>query len=194
MIPSPPTTLLLSILLSAIPSTVASPLPSLRKRDLTTGAKAGLGVGIAVAAILLCGLIIFFVIHIRRSRHLAQINKERAILAGEKNADGSDKFDKFAEVPPPEEKPAATGGGMRRQKSVKDRLMGPLYRGSTIDLMPMPKARTAGGNRDSTATMEGAHWDNVDGQPFLHKPWAQGESSPRPSFSSKRATRMMMMM
>ncbi|KEF59462.1 uncharacterized protein A1O9_04306 [Exophiala aquamarina CBS 119918] len=157
-----------------------------------TGAKAGLGIGIAVAAILVVGLVIFFVIHFRRSKHLAAINKERAILAGEKNEDGSDKPDKFA---PPPEKPATGATGMpRRTKSVKDRLMGPLYRGSTIDLMPLPKARTNNPNRSSTATMEGAHWDNVDGQPFLHKPWANGESSPRPSFSSKRATRMMMMM
>jgi len=158
-----------------------------------TGAKAGLGIGIAVAAILVVGLLVFFAIHFRRARHLAAINKERAILAGEKNQDGSDKEDKFA---PPPEKPAAgaTTGMPRRTKSVKDRLMGPLYRGSTIDLMPLPKARTNNPNRSSTATMEGAHWDNVDGQPFLHKPWANGESSPRPSFSSKRATRMMMMM
>lgn len=148
-----------------------------------TGAKAGLGVGIAVAAILLIGLVTFFAIHIRRSRHLAAINKERAILAGEKNADGSDKQDKFAATPP--EKSAVP----RRNKSVKDRLMGPLYRGSTIDLMPIPKAHM-NQNRSSTMTMG----DNGDGQPFLHKPWAGGESSPRPSFSSKRATRMMMMM
>lgn len=196
MTSSPSAAFLLSLLLSNLPSTFASPLPlHIYKRDLGTGAKAGLGIGIAVAAILLVGLIAFFTIHIRRSRHLAQINRERAILAGEKNADGTDKPDKFAAAASPPEKPAAASGGMpRRQKSVKDRLMGPLYRGSTIDLMPLPKARTNNPNRGSTATMDSAQWDNVDGQPFLHKPWAQGESSPRPSFSSKRATRMMMMM
>lgn len=185
--------LLLSVLLTALPSTViASPLPHVFKRDMGTGAKAGLGIGIAVAAILAIGLMVFFVVHFRRARHLAAVNKERAILAGEKNKDGSDKPDMFA---PPPEKPATGATGMpRRTKSVKDRLMGPLYRGSTIDLMPLPKARTNNPNRGSTATMEGAHWDSVDGQPFLHKPWANGESSPRPSFSSKRATRMMMMM
>ena len=180
----------LSVALSLVilPATsMALPISHLYKRELGTGAKAGLGVGIAVAAILLLCLIAFFVVHFRRARHLAEINKERAILAGEKNKDGSDKVDKFA--PPPE-----TSTIPRRTKSVKDRLMGPLYRGSTIDLMPIPKAHMNGQNRSSTATMEGAHWDNIDGQPFLHKPWANGESSPRPSFSSKRATRMMMMM
>jgi hypothetical protein len=75
----------------------------------------------------------------------------------------------------------------RRNKSVKDRLMGPLYRGSTIDLMPIPKP-TFNPNRSSTMTTQSGE------TPFISKPWAGGESSPRPSFSSKRATRMMMMM
>ncbi|OAL40185.1 hypothetical protein AYO20_00605 [Fonsecaea nubica] len=175
-------------LVATFPSnTLASPISHLQKRDMSTGAKAGLGVGLAVVAIIVIGLFAFFIIHFRRSRHLAALNKERAILAGEKNQDGSDKPDKFVENPP--EKSAMP----RRNKSVKDRLMGPLYRGSTIDLMPIPKAHY-NANRSSTATTQTAHWDNVDGQPFLHKPWAGGESSPRPSFSSKRATRMMMMM
>lgn len=183
-----PASIFLASLLLILPSaTLASPVSHVYRRSISTGAKAGLGVGIAVAAVLVVGLVTFFVIHVRRSRHLAQVNKERAILAGEKNKDGSDKLDKFA--PEPEK-----AGIPRRNKSVKDRLMGPLYRGSTIDLMPIPRAHTRDPNRASTATMEGAHWDNVDGQPFLHKPWANGESSPRPSFSSKRATRMMMMM
>ncbi|KIW88599.1 uncharacterized protein Z519_10645 [Cladophialophora bantiana CBS 173.52] len=178
----------LTLFLAAFPSrTSASPISHLYKRDMGTGAKAGLGVGIAVAALLLVGLITFFIIHFRRSRHLAALNKERAILAGEKNEDGTDKPDKFAENPP------QNSGMPRRNKSVKDRLMGPLYRGSTIDMMPIPKAHF-NPNRSSTATTQTAHWDNIDGQPFLHKPWAGGESSPRPSFSSKRATRMMMMM
>ena len=171
-------------------STLALPSMRLHKRKMGSGAKAGLGIGIAVAAIAVIGIAVFFAIHIRRSRHIAAINKERAILAGEKNKDGSDKIDKYA--PQPTERPLP-----RRNKSVKDRLMGPLYRGSTIDMLPMPnRAKLAGqnSNRGSTQTVEGAHWDNVDGQPFLHKPWAGGESSPRPSFSSKRATRMMMMM
>jgi hypothetical protein len=178
---------LFSMLITLLPSTaLASPLPHLHKRSMGTGAKAGLGVGIAVAAALAVGLAIFFVVHFRRSRHLAAINKERAILAGEKNSDGSDKLDKFA--PEPQQNPAASGGMPRRQKSVKDRLMGPLYRGSTIDLMPMPKpAYMNKPNRSSTAST------NYDpDQPFIPKPFA--DSSPRPSFSSKRATRMMMMM
>jgi hypothetical protein len=167
-------------------------LPTLHKREMSTGARAGMGIGIAVAAIVVIGVVVFLVIHFRRARHIKSINRERAILAGEKNKDGSDKPDKFAPEPQPQSQAMP-----RRQKSVKDRLMGPLYRGSTIDMLPMPnRAKLAGqnSNRGSTATMEGAHWDNVDGQPFLHKPWAGGESSPRPSFSSKRATRMMMMM
>ena len=151
-----------------------------------TGAKAGLGVGIAVAALLVIGLTVFLVMHFRRSRHHAKINNERAILAGEKNADGTDKPDKFAEEPQVSAIP-------RRNKSVKDRLMGPLYRGSVIDLHPLPKAKIPSSdrsNRQSTMTLEGGG----DGLPFANKPFAGGESSPRPSFSSKRATRMMMMM
>ncbi|KAL2440787.1 hypothetical protein ABEF95_006407 [Exophiala dermatitidis] len=182
---------ILALVITILPqSTFASPISHLYKRSssqMSAGAKAGLGVGIAVAAVLALGLIAFFVIHLRRSRHLAQINRDRAVLAGEKNQDGSDKPDKFATATVAPTQPPSTSGMPRRNKSVKDRLMGPLYRGSTIDLMPMPRAHMNDSNRASSVTMEG------DGQPFLHKPWAR-ESSPRPSFSSKRATRMMMMM
>lgn len=170
-----PTLLLLS---------TANALP-LTKRDMGTGAKAGMGIGIAVAALLLIGLTVFLIMHFRRSRHHERINNERAILAGEKNADGTDKADKFAPEPQVSSIP-------RRNKSVKDRLMGPLYRGSVIDLHPLPKAKIPGtnSNRQSTMTLEGGG----DGLPFANKPFSNGESSPRPSFSSKRATRMMMMM
>ncbi|KIW72890.1 hypothetical protein PV04_01051 [Phialophora macrospora] len=171
----------LALLLAALPSTHAAPLSHLYKREISTGAKAGLGVGIAVIAIIVIGLVAFFIIHFRRRVHLSALNKERAILAGEKNQDGSDKPDKFAENAP------AAPAIPRRNKSVKDRLMGPLYRGSTIDLMPIPKP-TFNPNRSSTMTTQSGD------VPFLSKPWAGGESSPRPSFSSKRATRMMMMM
>ena len=51
----------------------------------------------------------------------------------------------------------------------------------------MPYMPGANGSRDSAVIDDG-----VDGMPLVHKPWA--ESSPRPSFSSRRATRMMMMM
>jgi hypothetical protein len=166
--------------------TYAAPMSlHLHKREMGTGAKAGLGVGIAVLVILVLGLITFFIIHFRRSRHLSAINKERAILAGEKNQDGSDKPDKFAPEPQVQQ-PA-----IRRNKSVKDRLMGPLYRGSTIDLMPMPPKIRTNPNRSSTLTVD----SSMDGQLGFVKPWANsGEDSPRASFSSKRATRMMMMM
>ncbi|RMZ75010.1 hypothetical protein DV737_g5516, partial [Chaetothyriales sp. CBS 132003] len=137
-------------------------MPILSKR-MTEGATAGMGIGIAVAAVLLLLVVIFLVIHFRRSSHISSINRERAILAGEKNADGSDKVD----------------------------------RGSTIDLIPMPnRARLAssqsgGGNRSSTLTLE----TGPDGQPIGgFRPWTASENSPRASFSSKRATRMMMMM
>ena len=185
--------LALGVLCSAFPySSLALPTMHLQKRQTSTGARAGMGIGIAVAAIILVGIIIFLVIHFRRAQHIKALNRERAILAGEKNKDGSDKPDKFA--PQPAARPT---NNLRRNKSVKDRLMGPLYRGSTIDMLPMPnRAKLAGenSNRGSTMSTQGAQWDNVDGQPFLHKPWAGSESSPRPSFSSKRATRMMMMM
>lgn len=144
---------------------------------MSTGAKAGMGIGIAVAAILLILVSAFLLMHLRRRSKNAALDRERAILAGEKNADGTDKFDKFAPQP---------ANNLRRNKSVKDRLMGPLYRGSTIEL-PQRAA-----HRDSN--LSEMHWDQQDGQPILHKPWAKGDSSPRPSFSSKRATRMMMMM
>jgi hypothetical protein len=177
----------IALLLTAFSATTyAAPVSiHLYKREMGTGAKAGLGVGIAVLVILVLGLITFFIIHFRRSRHLSEINKERAILAGEKNQDGSDKPDKFA----PE--PVVQQPAIRRNKSVKDRLMGPLYRGSTIDLMPMPQKIRTNPNRSSTLTVD----SSMEGQPGFVKPWANsGEDSPRASFSSKRATRMMMMM
>jgi hypothetical protein len=168
----------------------ALPLRNFTKRDMGTGAKAGLGVGIAVAAILAIGLIVFLIMHFRRSWHNQRLNNERAVLAGEKNADGTDKPDKFSSESSqaPVEQPQVSAIP-RRNKSVKDRLMGPLYRGSVIDLHPLPKARIPGVDRNSkrmsTMTME----SNSDA---WNKPYV--ESSPRPSFSSKRATRMMMMM
>jgi hypothetical protein len=158
--------------------TNALPISNLVRRassGMSTGAKAGLGIGIAVAAILLILVSVLFAIHLRRKQRNSNLDRERAILAGEKNADGSDKVDKFAEQPTT---------NLRRNKSVKDRLMGPLYRDNTIEL-PQRAA-----HRDSN--LSEMHWDQQDGQPILHKPWAS--SSPRPSFSSKRATRMMMMM
>lgn len=176
------TAAILSLLLATLPSTtLAAPVTHLYKRDMSTGAKAGLGVGIAVIVLLVLGLVTFFIIHFRRRAHLSAMNRERAILAGEKNADGTDKPDKFAPNPPEQ------SSMPRRNKSVKDRLMGPLYRGSTIDLMPLPKP-AYNPNRSSTMTTGSGD------APFLSKPWANGENSPRPSFSSKRATRMMMMM
>jgi len=169
-----PNTPSLLLLLSFIATTAtASPLPfNLAKRTLTTGAEAGLGIGIAVLIIISALIIAFFVIHLRRKSHNRKLNLERAILAGEKNPDGTVKHDKFSAEPEISTIP-------RRNKSVKDRLMGPLYRESmALPQMPKP-ARSATGDRDS----------------FLSKPWAaSGENSPRPSFSSKRATRMMMMM
>lgn len=145
------------------------------------GAKAGLGIGIAVAVVIVILVVTFFIIHLRRQAHNASINNERAVLAGEKNIDDTDKPDKFAPVPTVSAIP-------RRNKSVKDRLMGPLYRGSMIEMPSMPHRAKIGSNRQSTMTVDGdSSW--------LNKPWAaSGENSPRPSFSSKRATRMMMMM
>lgn len=110
---------------------------------------------------------------------------ERAILAGEKNPDGTDKPDKFAPEPQVSTIP-------RRNKSVKDRLMGPLYRESMY-MPPLPnRAKLAGGNGNRQSTMTIGGEDKRDS--FLNRAWTGGENSPRPSFSSKRATRMMMMM
>lgn len=163
----------------------ASPISyGLLKRDMTSGAKAGLGIGIAVAVIIVLLIAVFFAVHVRRRARNQALNDERAILAGEKNPDGTDKIDKYAPEP---QRPM----GPKRNKSVKDRLMGPLYRGSMIDLPDMPqRAKIPGANnsnRASTMTMGSrASW--------MNKPWTNIENSPRPSFSSKRATRMMMMM
>ncbi|RMZ92360.1 hypothetical protein DV736_g391, partial [Chaetothyriales sp. CBS 134916] len=190
---------LVTVSLSLLTPTHGMPLHSKR---MTEGAKAGMGIGIAVVVVLVLLVVTFLIVHFRRSSHISSINRERAILAGEKNADGSDKVDKFAPVEKGGAGAAAGPGGLgaaavpRRNKSVKDRLMGPLYRGSTIDLMPMPnRARLAnsqsGANRSSTLTLE----TGPDGQPISgFKPWTTTENSPRASFSSKRATRMMMMM
>lgn len=173
-----------AILLSYYPClSMAVPLPHLYKRDMPTGAKAGLGIGIAVAAILVIGISIFVVVHIRRSRHIKAINKERAMLAGEKPTVAPSKRDTFAPQPG---QPALP----RRNKSVKDRLMGPLYRNSMIDMMPLPKARLPSDNPNRVSTMS----TQSQSPSFLNKPWAGSDSSPRPSFSSRRATRMMMMM
>lgn len=175
----------LSLLYIMIDQASASPLPiSLTKRQLSSGATAGLGIGIAIVIIAIAVGCTFFWLARRRDAHNAQINKERAILAGEKNPDGTDKYDKFSAQPTDSSMP-------KRNKSVKDRLMGPLYRGSMIDLPPIPqkaKIGASGLNRQSTMTVG----DNDES--FLNKPWTGTQNSPRPSFSSKRATRMMMMM
>ena len=126
----------------------------LTRRKLTSGAKAGIGVAIALAAVIAIGVAIFFIVRRRRAKRLADIEEERAKYAGEKK----------------KEEPKIP----KRNKSIKDRLKGPLYQ----EAFEMPPA--------------GLHSDAVDDQPLNHKPWA--ESSPRPSFSSRRGTRMMMMM
>lgn len=170
------------ILYTFIRTTSATPIPAtLSKRALTSGAKTGLGIVIAIVVVAIIVGITFLFVSRRRKAHNNAINQERAILAGEKNADGSDKADKFAAEPQISAMP-------RRNKSVKDRLMGPLYRGSMIEMPPVPpRAKIGGGsNRASTMTMSDSD--------YLNKPWTAQENSPRPSFSSKRATRMMMMM
>lgn len=163
----------------------ASPLPlSLTKRDLSSGATAGIGIGIAIVIIAIAVGCTFFWLARQRDAHNAQINKERAVLAGEKNADGTNKYDKFSAQPVEESMP-------KRNKSVKDRLMGPLYRGSMINLPPIPpkaKIGASGLNRQSTMTV------GEGNDSWLNRPWTATQNSPRPSFSSKRATRMMMMM
>lgn len=84
----------------------------------------------------------------------------------------------------------------KRQKSVKDRLMGPLYRDSTINMIPMPPNAKFNTYTDAKRQSALNHLESQDGQEnFLDKPWSKsGNRTPIPSFSSKRATRMMMMM
>jgi len=138
----------------------------LARRKLTSGAQAGIGVAVAIVGLVVIGIAVFFFLRRRRAKHLADIEEERAKFAGEKKK----------EVDP---KPVP-----KRNKSIKDRLKGPLYQ-DTFEMPPAkPKLKEDG-------APESPKWD-VDGQPMPHKPWA--ESSPRPSFSSKRGTRMMMMM
>jgi flagellar biosynthesis/type III secretory pathway M-ring protein FliF/YscJ len=139
----------------------------LARRKLASGAKAGIGIAIALAAVIAVGIIVFVIVRHRRTQHLDDIEKERAKLAGEKKE---------------EEEPKSLP---KRNKSIKDRLKGPLYQ-DTFDMPPVKQKLKEDG------TPGGPEWDDVDGQGLNHKPWA--ESSPRPSFSSRRGTRMMMMM
>ena len=149
---------------------------SLTRRHLSSGASAGIGVAVAVVGLALIGAVVYFLIQRRRKAHLAEIEHERAKYAGEL------KHKKEAEVEKPKPKPS-----VKRNKSIKDRLKGPLYQ-EAYEMPPrVPGEEGEGGEPGSP------HWDAVDGQPLTHKPWAN-ESSPRPSFSSKRGTRMMMMM
>lgn len=156
-----------------------------------TGAKAGLGIGIAVAAVIVVGLSIFFVIHFRRSRHLAAINQERAILAGEKNKDGSDKPDVFAppprnlHLPPPacldEPNPSRTDSWV-------------------LFTVAAPSTSCPCPRFAPTILTEAApqQWREHTGTTLMVSPSCTSPGptarAPRPSFSSKRATRMMMMM
>jgi hypothetical protein len=139
----------------------------LARRKLTSGARAGVGIAIALVALIAIGIAVFIIVRRRRAKHLGDIEQERAKWAGEKKK---------------EEEPKSVP---KRNKSIKDRLKGPLYQ----EPFEMPRAKP---KLKEDGTPESPHWDDVDGQPLNHKPWA--ESSPRPSFSSKRGTRMMMMM
>lgn len=142
----------------------------LARRKLTSGAQAGIGVAVALGILIAIGIAVFFIIRGRRAKRLADLEKERAQLAGEKKEEEEEE----------EAKPLP-----KRTKSIKDRLKGPLYQ-EPSDMPPMkPRLRDDG-------TPASPQWEDVDGQLPSHKPWA--ESSPRPSFSSRRGTRMMMMM
>lgn len=145
------------------------PHGALTRRALSSGASAGIGVAVAIVAVCAIGFLIFFLVKRRRANHLDKIEQERSKWAGEK------KKEETRPVP-------------KRNKSIKDRLKGPLYQESYEMPPTMPRKSNADGTPGSP------HWDEADGQPLTHKPWADGEASPRPSFSSKRGTRMMMMM
>ena len=151
---------------------------SLTRRHLSSGASAGIGIAVAVVGLALIGAVVYFLVQRRRNGHLAEIEHERAKYAGEL------KQKKEAEAEKPKPKPT----GVKRNKSIKDRLKGPLYQ----EAYEMPP-RVPGQEGEEGVEPGSPHWDEVDGQPLTHKPWAK-ESSPRPSFSSKRGTRMMMMM
>jgi len=140
----------------------------LARRKFSTGAQAGIGIAVALVGVIAIGIAVFFIVRRRREKHLADIEQERAKWAGEKKKE--EEEEKAKAIP-------------KRNKSLKDRLKGPLYQEPFE--MPPTKLKADG-------TPGSPHWDDVDGQPLNHKPWA--ESSPRPSFSSKRGTRMMMMM
>lgn len=140
----------------------------LARRKLTRGAQAGIGIAVALVALIAIGITVFVIVRRRRAKRLDDLEKERAQLAGE--------MKKKEEEPKPLPK---------RNKSIKDRLKGPLYQ-DTFDMPPVKQKMEADGTPGSP------QWDDVDGQGSNHKPWA--ENSPRPSFSSRRGTRMMMMM
>ncbi|RMZ75622.1 hypothetical protein DV738_g5364, partial [Chaetothyriales sp. CBS 135597] len=106
---------LLSFLLGDVllaPSANGMPLP-LTRREMTNGAKAGMGIGVAVAVVLLLLVLTLLTIHFRRASHIRAINRQRAILSGEKNLDGDSTID-LEPLPLPPGRPrrggAAAGG------------------------------------------------------------------------------------
>src|SRR3954469_17296055 len=103
----------------------------LTRRKLTYGAKAGIGVAIALVAVIAIGVAIFFIVRRRRANHIADIEEERAKYAGEKKEE--------PKIP-------------KRNKSIKDRLKGPLYQ----EAFEMPPAKM---NEDGTPA--GAPWNDV---------------------------------
>jgi len=146
-----------------MPAINLSPLASrsvhtLMPRKLSTGAQAGIAVACALFVIALVGFLTFFLFRRHRAKHLAAIEDERARLANEKKSEKKKSENTDGAKPLP-----------KRNKSIKDRLKGPLYN----DDLEMPPT-------------------DISVQPLPHKPWA--ESSPRPSFSSRRGTKLMMMM
>src|SRR4051794_9690819 len=91
----------------------------LARRKLTSGAQAGIGIAVAIVGLAAIGVAVFYILRRRTTKHLADIEEERAKFAGEKKK---------------EEEPRSVP---KRNKSIKDRLKGPLYH----DAFEMPPAK-----------------------------------------------------
>lgn len=172
-----------------------SSLRTLTKRLLSSsagpGPTAGLAIGIAVAIILLLLILAFFTIHLLRLRRAK--HDQLSALDAEKLSNSSPRFGSFAKhnATDTQEK-SEIAPTVKRNKSVKDRLMGPLYRENNIELQSPPKARSNGvGAERARYSSTSTNTPNQDME-WINKPWLS--NSPRPSFSSKRATRLMMIM
>lgn len=179
---------------------------SKRSTGLTRGATAGLAIGIAVGGILLTVVVVFLFIHLRSRARTTTTNRTRGIPSHEKHhstattiandnvtsqshevwvtADGKQASQPTTSLP-------------RRKKSLKDHLMGPLYQDSQTNLpdIPLPthirRSRMMKGANTSAGQVDKS--DEQLEEEFIGA-GGSGQRNTVQSFSSRRATRLMMLM